>query len=33
MNKKLLQALGCIDNTYIAQAAKKKRKKKEKEEA
>ena len=28
MNEKLLQAMGCIDNTYIAQAARKKRKKK-----
>ena len=27
MNEKLLYAMGCIDNTYIAQAAKKKRKK------
>ena len=28
MNEKLLYAMGCIDNPYIAQAAKKKRKKK-----
>ena len=28
MNEKLLYAMGCIDNNYIAQAAKKKRKKK-----